>query len=163
MAVQETRVAVALRPMGEDDLDSVLAIEGGSFETPWTRTHFRDELKNADLSVPRLALFDGQVVGYTVTWIIVDECHLANIAVHPDFRGLGIGRVLLEDVLELARDRSCGKVCLEVRRSNKTAIRLYESFGFRVVGVRKNYYHDGFLRNEDAILMDLALKPGSPA
>ncbi len=147
-----------IRPMTREDVDTVMLIELASFRSPWGRSHFTDELNNPDLSLPLVMEKDGVMVAFTVMWFIVDECHLANIAVHPDHRRKGYGQRLLEAVIAEARKHSCGRVMLEVRRSNTDAIRMYERNGFKKVGVRKNYYHDGFMQDEDAILMDLELK-----
>ncbi len=146
--------SLTFRELSEDDLDAVLQIENLSFDTPWSRNQFKDEFLNRDLSIPIGVELDGSLVGYAFLWIIVDECHLANIAIHPDLRRRGIGQALIEHVTGVARAKNCVKMMLEVRKSNRSAIALYEKLGFQKTGSRKNYYHDGFLKSEDAILMD---------
>lgn len=144
-----------IRLMRPEDIDQVLAIEHLSFDSPWTKNNFLDEFKNSDLSVQLVAEVDGRIAAFAIVWIIVDECHLANIAVHPDMRRRGLARFFIHRIIDLARERQCKHVMLEVRKSNTAAIELYTGFGFFKVGSRKNYYHDGFLKYEDAVLMNL--------
>lgn len=146
-----------LRVMTSDDLDIVMRIEGASFDSPWTRSNFADELKNSDIALPLVLEQNKTIIGFIVLWIIMDECHLANIALDPDYRGRGLGKLMMQQVIAIARQNQCVKVMLEVRKSNTTAIALYQKFLFEKVGVRKNYYHDGFMNSEDALLMDLNL------
>jgi ribosomal-protein-alanine N-acetyltransferase len=151
------RDKAVIRPMRLEDLDRVMAIERSSFDHPWTVNNFLDEFKNPDLSIQLVLECDGQIMAYAVIWIVLDECHLANIAVCPEFRRRGVSEILLTEIIRIAKEKKCAKVMLEVRRSNKPAIQLYEKFHFERVGVRKNYYHDGFMKSEDAVLMDLDL------
>jgi ribosomal-protein-alanine N-acetyltransferase len=146
-----------IRPMEFRDLNDVMIIEVSSFATPWGRQHFLDELANPDISIPLVLESGKKIVAYAVLWIILDECHLANIAVSPDYRKMGLAVFFLEHIKRLAREKRCGRIMLEVRKSNLDAIHLYERFRFYRVGVRKHYYHDGFMQTEDAILMDLDL------
>lgn len=146
-----------IRLMRPEDLDQVMAIERTSFESPWTKNNFFDEFKNSDLSTQLVMEFDNRIIAFAIVWIIMDECHLANIAVHPDCRRKGVAEILLNKVIALAREKNCKKIMLEVRKSNTPAIQLYLKHRFEKVGVRKNYYHDGFMRQEDAVLMDLNL------
>ena len=146
-----------IRLMRPEDLEQVMVIERSSFESPWTRNNFFDEFKNSDLSTQLVMEVDGQIIAFAIVWIIMDECHLANIAVHPDFRRRGVAEILLDKIIEIAREKKCIKIMLEVRKSNEAAIELYTKYRFEKVGIRKNYYHDGFMRQEDAVLMDLNL------
>lgn len=146
-----------MRKMTNDDLDTVMRIEGASFDSPWTRSNFADELKNTDIALPLVLEQNKLIIGFIVLWIILDECHLANIAVTPDYRGRGLGKLMMQNIISIARQNKCVKVMLEVRKSNTTAIALYQKFLFEKVGMRKNYYHDGFMNTEDALLMDLNL------
>ncbi len=148
---------LSVRPMLREDIDDVLLIELSSFVSPWGRQHFLDELKNPDISVPLVVECRKNIIAYAVLWIILDECHLANIAVSPDYRNMGIAGFMIGLIRKKALERNCTRIMLEVRKSNSGAIRLYESHRFYKVGVRKNYYHDGFMRTEDAVLMDLDL------
>jgi len=142
------------------DLDAIDEIEAHSFKSPWTREAFAAELSrpHARLDVLRV---DDRVVGFCDAWITPasagardGELQVLAIAVHPDVRGRGFGRTLLEHALATARAERCQLATLEVRRSNAPAIKLYERAGFAVVHVRAGYYQDD---GEDALVMTLAL------
>lgn len=137
-------------PMTLSDLPDVLAIERASFPAPWSERAFMAELLHnayADYVVARL---DGRLVGYGGMWIMLDEAHVTNIAVHPEFRRQGIGERILCELIRRAARRRCERMTLEVRKSNFPAQRLYLKHGFVPRGVRKGYYTDN---NEDAIIM----------
>lgn len=140
--------------MTEDDLDSVLVIEKASFPSPWSKSLFMGELNSA-YSFPMVAMdSEGHVVGYICPMLIIDEGHILNVAVHRDFRGEGIGRLLVQKVLADCTSRGAESVSLEVRVSNAVAISLYRDLGFTVTGRRKGYYENG----EDALLMEYIIK-----
>ena len=101
----------------------------------------------------------GGVVGYICLWEIADEVHVTNVAVHPGRRRQGIARALLGGVIDDGRARKLRMVVLEVRPSNRDALTLYESFGFRVVGRRRGYYYD---TGEDALIMETILDGEPP-
>jgi [ribosomal protein S18]-alanine N-acetyltransferase len=146
--------------MRADDLDSVVAIERASFTMPWSRGAFLYEMEKNRVA-RCLVMRDGSsVVAYLCLWEIGDELHVTNIAVDPAVRRKGIGRSLLQGVLDDARQRGLRLVALEVRPSNIEARALYESFGFRVVGRRRGYYYD---TGEDALVMETALTTGARA
>lgn len=132
------------------DLDEVLAIERKSFPLPWLQQHFIDEI-NSTYAFPLVA-FDpsGRLLGYICPMLLLDEGHILDVAVHPDMRGAGVGRLLVEKVLEECRGNGASFVSLEVRESNLAAITLYRKIGFAVVGKRKRYYENG----EDALMME---------
>ena len=143
-----------LRPMREDDLDAVLAIEQRAYPFPWTRGIFRDCLR-ADY--PAWVLVeDGLVIGYGVLSLAADEAHVLNVCAAPEVQGRGHGRRLLRALLQLARGRGAQRVFLEVRPSNAAAIALYHDEGFNEIGRRPRYYPaaDG---REDAIVMAMEL------
>ena len=154
-AHQETR-PITLRPMRRDDLAAVLEIERRSFAQPWSRGFFEKEL-----ATPFARLVVGvdeggprpMVVGYTCRWRVTDEVHLLNVAIHPERRGLGYGRELVEAVVTEAREARARVVFLEVRAGNVVARRLYRMLGFRDLGIRRGYYGPG----QDAIVMELRL------
>lgn len=131
-------------------LPEVLAIERVSFPTPWTRQAFVFEILYNECARYVVALAGGRVVGYAGMWVLVDEAHLTNIAVHPEWRGLGLGRALMEEMLARARSFGVRAMTLEVRPSNLPAVRLYASLGFVERGRRKGYYAD---TGEDALIM----------
>lgn len=146
--------AFTLRPMTSEDLDQVIEIEKQSFSEPWSRKNFEYELLQLDASELTVAQAGGRIIGYTVTWFLGDEVHLANVAVRTEGRKRGVGRALVEDVIARARHSGARRVLLEVRESNYDARRLYASLGFLPVGIRRNYYRK---EKEDAILMRLLL------
>lgn len=141
---------VKIDSMGQEHLDQVVAIENVSFPIPWKRDTFLFEILLNELADYIVALKDDQVVGYGGMWLILDEAHITNIAVHPVFRGRGIGKQILNGLIRRAAGRGVKQMTLEVRPSNLVACRLYREFGFVKKGVRKRYYQDN---NEDAIVM----------
>lgn len=146
--------------MSVKDLDRVLEIEALSYLTPWTRRAFQSEITDNVYAHYYVARHRGIIVAYVGMWIILEEAHITNIAVHPDYRRCGVGRRLLEEMFQKAKELGSTKMTLEVRVSNAGAIRLYESLGFVDCGRRKGYYTD---TREDAIIMwkdDLG--PGKP-
>ncbi len=83
-------------------------------------------------------------------WLIIDECHITNIAVHPYYRRLGIGNILMNEIIEICKKYNITGITLEVRESNTAAKSLYYKYGFKDSGIRKGYYADN---NENALLM----------
>ena len=147
---------IIICPMTEADLDQVLAIELDSFPQPWSRQHFLDEL-SSPYAFPLSALAGaGRVAGYICPMFLLDEGHILDVAVAREFRGQGVGRLLVERVLGECRERGGAFVSLEVRPSNLEAIALYERLGFVTTGRRRRYYADG----EDAILMEYIFDNG---
>jgi ribosomal-protein-alanine N-acetyltransferase len=139
------------RIAGPEDLDGVLAVDEASFSRPWTRQMYEAEFLNRDTSrLHVLRLPDVRVAGYIASWIVVDEVHINNIAVLPAHRGRGYGSALLAHALEEAAAAGAQRATLEVRRSNDAARRLYERFGFRMAGVRRDYYSHP---TEDALIL----------
>ena len=158
MAIATTprREPVTLRPMRRSDLDAVLAIEQRVFPQPWSRGFFEKELAASQARCMVALYEDGDtavLVGYTVSWRVLDEVHLLNVAVHADHRGAAIGRRLLEHVIDEGLATGARVVYLEVRAGNVPARRLYRRLGFRDLGVRRAYYGPG----QDAIVMELRL------
>ena len=146
--------AVSLRPMREDDLDTVMAIERRAYPFPWTRGILRDCLR---AGYPAWVLVDGDVaIGYAVLSVAAGEAHVLNICVDPRVQGRGHGRRLLHALLHLARGRGAQRLFLEVRPSNRGALALYHAEGFNEIGRRPRYYpaHGG---REDAIVMAMEL------
>lgn len=129
------------------DLDSIVKIEEMSFENPWSRTSFEEELKSKSTTF-LVAKINNELVGYIIIRYIDDEGYILNIAVHPEFRSLGIGKLLMKQVLEIANKLKLKNIYLEVRESNIIAKKLYHNLGFIEVGKRKRYYD-----NENGIIM----------
>lgn len=146
----------ALRPMREDDLDAVHAIEIRAYEFPWTVGIFRDCLR-ADYPAWVL-LQDERIIGYFLMSVAAGEAHVLNICIAPSHQGGGHGRHLLRALVHVARGRGAERVFLEVRPSNTGAIALYHSEGFNEIGRRPRYYpaRDG---REDALVMAIELLP----
>ena len=138
-----------IRPMVPDDLEGILEVEHKSFSMPWTRGMFEAELTNPNAFYLVLVIA-GKICGYAGLWKILDEGHITNVAVHPDYRRTGHGRLLLDSLISHAKSCRITALTLEVRAGNRAAISLYESFGFRSAGRRRRYYTDN---NEDALIM----------
>ncbi|MGE5576238.1 MAG: ribosomal protein S18-alanine N-acetyltransferase [Syntrophothermus sp.] len=132
------------------DINPVWAIEKLSFSAPWSKSAFHSELLENDKAVYLVARLGRQIVGYIGMWIVLDEGHITNLAVHPNYRGRGIGRQLLQAMAELGKMRGVRRLTLEVRISNIVAQQLYVKMGFVASGIRPRYYHDN---NEDALIM----------
>ena len=113
---------------------------------------FRFEITDNQVSRGWVAEVDGKIAAMLVLWFIVDEAHIATIAVHPDFRRQGLGEQILLHALRAARAEGASRAFLEVRAGNIAAQAMYKKYGFYVAGVRPGYYKDN---NEDAILMNL--------
>lgn len=145
---------IFLAPMGEGHLDQVCGIEKISFSTPWSRLSFVSELQN-DLAWYLVALENETVAGYAGMWLILDEAHVTNLAVHPLYRGRGIGSALMGGLIWLAVCLGAVRMTLEVRVSNAAAIKLYEKLGFRREGRRRGYYTNP---KEDALIMGMDLR-----
>lgn len=145
----------SIRPMEQDDIGQVYEIEELSYPNPWPLTLFQQEVSTKGYSRPFVAHKGERVIGYAISWVVLDEVHLMNIAIHPAMRRRGVGHALMQRIIQLARERACRWVTLEVRVSNRPARNFYHCYYFREVGRRKNYYTDN---NEDAILMALDLK-----
>lgn len=138
-----------MRAMTAADLPAVSTLDALSFRQPWPKNAFETELANPGARC-WVAEVDGQVVAALVIWCVLDEAHIATIAVHPAFRRRGLGGRLLEAGMQAAYAEGARIYHLEVRDGNAAAQELYTSFGFEIVGRRPKYYHD---TGEDALLM----------
>lgn len=147
-------IEAGFEPMTEARLDAVVAIEQRAYEHPWTRGNFADSLR-AGYQAQMLCAGD-VVLGYFVAMRGVDEVHLLNITVDPDYQGQGWGRVLLDALALWSRSVGTEWLWLEVRTSNLRAQRIYERYGFRRVGERRSYY-PARMGREDAIVMSCKL------
>ena len=150
---------VQLRPMAEEDLARVAAVERESYSFPWSEGIFRDCLRVG--YVCRVVEIGFDLVGYGVMSTGAGEAHILNLCVRETMRGRGIGRTLLRQLLDLAVEAGVEDAFLEVRPSNLAAIRLYQSLGFVQVGVRKGYYQAAGGR-EDATVLRLDLQQLRP-
>ena len=146
---------IEIHNMQPSHLPGVLTIEREVFSTPWSEGMFRQELSSNVASRARVALFENEVVAYTIAWFLEDMVHLLNIAVSQRFQRRGVGTLLLVQILRDAMKEGRRYIALEVRKSNTPAQAFYEKFHFEKVGIRKRYYSDNF---EDAVLMVLDLE-----
>jgi ribosomal-protein-alanine N-acetyltransferase len=146
--------SLKIRPMTLEDIPPVVQIDQVSFSMPWPEKSYRFELTQNPGSRQWVAecLDPRQVVGMIVTWLIIDEAHIATIAVHPNFRRQGIAARLLTTALLDALESQMLQATLEVRAGNQAAQALYRRFGFKVAGIRPHYYRDN---NEDAWIMTM--------
>jgi ribosomal-protein-alanine N-acetyltransferase len=136
------------------DLATAFKIEQASHAFPWTEKTFASNQGERYLNLKLTA--EGQMVGFVITQIVLDEATLFNIAIHPDWQRRGFARSLLNALIELLVPRGVFTLWLEVRASNQGAIALYEDLGFNEVTIRRNYYPAANGR-EDAIVMALPL------
>lgn len=135
----------------EKDLPQLAEIEKACFHTPWSEESLRQDLTGNPLAVYIAAEEDdGRLIGYMSFWQILDEGHINNVAVLPEFRRRGIGSDILDFMTRISAGRGINSHTLEVRASNDGAIRLYEKHGFKKAGVRAGYYEDN---GEDALIM----------
>ena len=138
-----------IRLAEEEDIGSIYEIEKICFDRPWTYEMFTDELSRNDKARYFVIEYDKEIIGYAGYWQIIDEAHIMNIAVRPDFRKKGAGSTLIGFLLMKFREEGIMKATLEVRAGNVNAVRLYQKAGFRIAGKRKKYYDN----KEDALIM----------
>jgi len=138
----------------ESDLPEVVAIEAVSFKMPWSEVLFYNEIHNPR-SVSKVARVNERIAGYVCANQIIDEGHILNLAVHPEFRESGIASALVEYVIDYLKENNCRFIFLEVRVSNEIARKMYGKFDFEVIGIRKNYYVTPV---EDAVIMVLKME-----
>lgn len=144
----------SLRPMREPDVDMILEIEETAYHFPWTPGIFRDCLR-----VGYSCWVIGQlnpIDGYGIMSISSGECHILNVCIRPTLQNKGLGRFMLEHLLDLAQDYKADTAFLEVRPTNKAAIHLYDTMGFNQVGIRRRYYPANEGR-EDALILAKSL------
>lgn len=139
-----------VQPMTYDYIDEVYEIEKLCFTVPWSKEAFILEIDKNCCARYFMAKVGDVAAAYGGMWVILDEAHITNIAVHPDYRRLGIGRDILLALMADASKSGIRNMTLEVRVSNDPAINLYKKLGFVEEGIRKGYYADN---NEDAIIM----------
>jgi ribosomal-protein-alanine N-acetyltransferase len=152
----QIRQRLVIEPMREQDVPTVQQIEREIFSTPWPRNAYYRELasrNSAHYIVLRRHGDDdesSEIVGYAGMWRMYDEAHVTTIGVRRDLHHSGYGRVIFAALVQAAYDMGAKWITLEVRTSNEHAMRMYEGFGFKVIGRRKGYYTDN---GEDAIVM----------
>ena len=141
-----------LRPMTLADVPAVQLLDRLSFPTPSRAGLFEHELLQNEIAHYQVLGAGEVLVGFAGFWLIADEIHVSTIATHPDWRGRGLGELLLQNLLFEAHKLPANMVTLEVRRSNEVAQALYRKYQFEEVGLRRRYYRD---TGEDALLMTM--------
>ena len=147
-------LGIAFRPMRDLDVEAVMAIETLAYPYPWSEGIFRDCLRVGYCCW--VAVDEKDVIGYGVMSVAADECHILNICIHSNWQGRHLGRRMLHRLLTLARGQDADTAFLEVRASNRAALRLYAAAEFCEVGMRNGYYPADHGR-EDAIVMARSL------
>lgn len=142
--------SVQYRKMTVDDVDQVYEIEKLSFTLPWTKDAFYNEMNLNDHAYYVIAETEEGIVGYCGMWLVMDEAHVTNIAIHPKHRGKKMGGGLMQAAIDVAKAQGAVLMTLEARVSNTVAQNLYRKLGFKNGGIRKRYYTDNY---EDAIVM----------
>jgi [ribosomal protein S18]-alanine N-acetyltransferase len=150
---------ITVRPMLESDVPSIIAIERASYPFPWSEGIFRDCIRVGYTC--RVLDLGGQIVGYGVMSVGAGEAHILNICVREEFRSVGFGRRLLEYLLDRGAAAGMADAFLEVRPTNLSAIRLYQSMGFEQVGIRRGYYQAAGGR-EDATVLKIGIRHRKP-
>lgn len=141
---------LVLRPAKVGDAKSIAEMEKICFTVPWSYEAILAELMENQRAFYLVAESNGKIIGYAGVWMILDEGHITNVAVLPQYRGRKTGTALVKQLLQITEAMGIVRHTLEVRRSNRSAIALYEKLGFQTAGVRKGYYIDN---GEDALIM----------
>jgi ribosomal-protein-alanine N-acetyltransferase len=147
-------------PMRREDVPAVVEVERRCFAAPWTAGQFKHELK-IPFSRTIIAWSEaaaGRIAGYICRWVVGDEVSILNIAVDPDFQRQGLGREMVEIIVDEAHALGASSIALEVREKNAAARVLYTSLGFTEAGIRRNYYG----KDDHAIVMCRSLGGASP-
>lgn len=135
--------------MNSSDIEKIVAIEKDCFPDPWPRSAFESMMDSSDHGA-RVTVFENEIVAYGCYMIIANEAHLTNLAVLPEFRRKSVARLLLKEILEIARRKDCEYILLEVRPRNESAVFFYEQAGFKLLYRRPRYYRNPV---EDALVM----------
>ena len=146
---------IGYREMMMEDVSAVVEIEEEAFSVPWTREIYEHEMTGNEYAHYIVAVEDDRVIGHCGMWIVLDECHITNVAVRTELRGNGIGEGLMKQAIALCKEMGVVLMTLEVRVSNKTAQGLYRKLGFQDGGIRKKYYSDD---HEDGLVMWVEFK-----
>jgi len=141
---------IRITDMTLDHLDAVYEVETNSFSIPWSKNELRKEIAENKHAIYKVAFLDHEIVGYAGLWHVVNEGHITNIAVDIPYRRMGVGSLLIEELIAVAQAREMIGLTLEVRMGNAAAQKLYTKYGFKPEGIRKCYYAD---TGEDAVIM----------
>ena len=143
-----------IKKMTSSHIEEIAKLEKECFASPWSEDGLKSELDN-NFARFFVALCDGKIVGYIGSHNVLGEVYITNVAVFPEFRRNGVGKTLVEHLVDQMKNESAEFVTLEVRKSNLNAVSLYEKCGFQKVGERKNFYEKP---REDGVLMTHYLK-----
>ncbi|EMR05379.1 ribosomal-protein-alanine N-acetyltransferase [Bhargavaea cecembensis DSE10] len=146
----ENTPVIAFRPMQIADVPAVYRVETDAFSSPWTMEAFEQEMLTNEYAYYLLAQDGEEIIGYCGAWLILDECHITNVAVLSAYRGHGIGEALMREMMRRTARKGAATMTLEVRVSNDPALGLYRKLGFKDGGIRRGYYTDN---GEDALVM----------
>ena len=146
----QLRQQLAIESMREADVPTVQEIEKEIFSTPWPRNAYYRELASRNTAHYIVLRRDAEIIGYGGMWRVYEEAHVTTIGVRRDQHHGGYGRILFAALVQAAYELGARWITLEVRTSNDNAMKMYEAFGFKVIGRRKGYYTDN---GEDAIVM----------
>lgn len=141
---------INFRLMTIDDIKDIMTIEKASFAIPWTYEAYYNEVMLNKYAHYIVLEVNHTIIGYCGLWVIIDEAHITNIAIDPQYRGQKLGEALLRQVMLIALQKGAKTMSLEVRVSNYVAQNLYRKLGFQNGGIRKGYYTDN---HEDALIM----------
>ncbi|MBE8189656.1 MAG: ribosomal protein S18-alanine N-acetyltransferase [Candidatus Thioglobus sp.] len=144
-------INISFKTFTQSDIQSVLAIENLSFESPWSEKKFIDSLKNEQV-LANLILQNKQILGYGIVQFCSDSADLLNICIHPKQQNLGLGKALFSYMQKGLQRIGVNDIFLEVRQSNQAAEGFYQALGFEQINLRKNYYTNG----EDAKIMRIS-------
>lgn len=140
-----------------EDIDDVWEVERAAFPNPWSKQAYYNELVLNKSAHYLVLLVEGKIRGYGGMWVLIDEAHITNVAIHPEVQGRRLGWLLMGTLMVWARSLGAERMTLEVRVSNVRAQNLYNKLGFVVTGVRPQYYTDNL---EDALIMWATLDEG---
>ena len=143
---------IKIEEMSLSDLESIKDILISDFDDFWNYNILKEELESIDSKYIVAKTNDGEIIGFAGIKIIVDTADIMNIVVKKSWRNQGVGNLLLNNLISLCKELNLVSLSLEVNEDNLPAIHLYEKFGFKQIGVRKNYYHD-----KDGIILSMFL------
>ncbi|MDR2367523.1 MAG: ribosomal protein S18-alanine N-acetyltransferase [Deltaproteobacteria bacterium] len=150
---------LTLKPLEASSMPQILKMERLCHVDQWTSENFHSELQRA-FTVAKGLWLGHSLVGLSLSWMLPPECHLLNLMVHPNLWGRGLGKFLVNDLIETAKSNKAYKIILEVKVGNKRAERLYKRVGFTGSGFRRAYYSDG--SNASIMTLELPAPPGAP-
>ncbi|WP_346979927.1 ribosomal protein S18-alanine N-acetyltransferase [Christensenella minuta] len=151
---------VVIRRAERGDLEDIHYCENSSFDLPWSYAMLYDDIIENENTVYLVVEKNGHIIGYGGMWIIFDEAHITNVCILPAYRGRGYAYALMQELNRAAKEHGADAMSLEVRVSNRAALKLYKKCGFSIHGIRKRYYSNN---GEDAYVMWTERGPGLEA